>query len=303
MSRAVHFFEFGPPSVLKVVDVDEPHAGAGQVRVAVRNLGLNPVDSMVRGGHVQEFIPVRPPSGLGNEFAGVIDEVGAGVAGVSAGEEVFGAAPFRSLGDYVVTEPGQLAHKPAEMPFEVAAGIPVAGTTGYNSANSLGLGPGDTVLVSAAAGGVGGVAAQVARRSGATVIGTASENNHGYLRSLGVIPVSYGPGLAERVRAVAPSGITAALENHFSSEVIEAALELGVAPSRINTVVGNAAQYGIGAKGGSTDPETLAAVAALVAGGLVFPIEAVFDLDDVVAAYERLDTGHTRGKVILRVDS
>jgi enoyl reductase len=161
----------------------------------------------------------------------------------------------------------------------------------------------DRVLVSAAAGGVGGVAVQVARRSGATVIGPASENNHAYLRSLGVIPVSYGPGLAERVRALAPSGITAALENHFSGEVIEAALELGVAPSRINTVVGNAVQYGIGDKGRSTDPDALTAVAALIAGGLEFPIEAAFCLDDVVAACERLDSGHTRGKLILRVDS
>lgn len=176
---------------------------------------------------------------------------------------------------------------------------PSPGTTGYNSATSLGLGPGDTVLVSAAAGGVGGVAAQVARLSGAAVTGTASARNHDYLRSLGVLPVSYGPGLALRVRLVAPTGITAALENH-DVEAIEAALELGVAPVRINTVVGNAAQYGVGAKGGSTDPGTLAVVAALVADGLAFPIEAVFSLDDVVAAYERLDSGHVRGKIILR---
>jgi enoyl reductase len=113
MSRIVQFPEFGPASVLEIVDTAEPHAGDGQVRVAVRGLGLNPLDSRVRGGQVQQYIPVRPPSGLGNEFAGVVDEVGTGVSGFEAGDEVFGVAPFRSLAEYVVTEPGQLASKPA----------------------------------------------------------------------------------------------------------------------------------------------------------------------------------------------
>jgi NADPH:quinone reductase-like Zn-dependent oxidoreductase len=231
----------------------------------------------------------------------VVDEVGDGVGEWQVGDEVFGTAPFRALAEHLVVEPGALARKPAAASWEALASLGVAGTTGYNSLRSLDIGPGDTVLVSAAAGGVGGVASQLAKRAGATVIGTASEANHDYLRSLGIVPVAYGPGLAERVRAVAPDGVTAALENH-GSEAIEAALELGVAPARINTVVGNAAEYGIGSVGGSSDAETLSVLAGLVASGeLSIPIEGVFSLDDVTAAYERLDAGHLRGKVIVSV--
>ena len=301
MSRRVQFPQFGPASVLEIVDEPEPHASTGQVRVAVEALGLNPIDSKLRAGQVQEFIPVRPPAGLGNEFAGVVDEVGGDVTGLEIGAEVFGTVAFRALAEYLVVEPGALAAKPAGVSWEVASGLAVAGTTGYNSFRSLGIGPDDTVLVSAAAGGVGGVASQLARRAGATVIGTAGDRNHDYLRSLGIIPVTYGPGLVDRIRQVAPAGITAALENN-GSEAIEAALELGVDPSRINSVVGNAARYGVGGVGGSQDPETLEAVAQLVArGDLSLPIEAVFDFEDVVGAYERLDEGHHRGKIVLRV--
>jgi NADPH:quinone reductase-like Zn-dependent oxidoreductase len=301
MSRSAQFSQFGPPSVIEVIEVEEPHAQAGQVRVAVRRAGLNPVDSKLRAGELKEMIPIEPPSGLGNEFSGVVDEVGDGAGEWQVGDEVFGTAPFRSLADYVVVEPGALARRQAGASWDALASLGVAGTTGYNSFSSLGIGPGDVVLVSAAAGGVGGVASQLAKRAGATVIGTASEDNHDYLRSLGIVPVAYGPGLAERVREVAPDGVAAALENH-GSDAIEAALELGAAPSRINTVVGNAEQYGIGSVGGSSDSETLSVLGALVASGeLSIPIEGVFSLDYVVAAYERLDEGHLRGKVVVSV--
>jgi enoyl reductase len=301
MSRSVQFSQFGPPSVLEVIDVAEPQAPAGQVRVAVRRAGLNPVDWKLRAGYLQDFIPIQPPSGLGNEFAGVVDQVGAEVTAWEVGDEVLGTAPFRALAEHLVVEPSALVRKPAGVSWEASASLGVAGTTGYNSVNALEIGPSDTVLVSAAAGGVGSVAAQLAKRSGATVIGSASEANHEYLRSIGVIPVAYGPGLADRVREVAPDGVTAALENH-GSEVIEAALALGAAPSRINTIVGNAEQYGIGSAGGSSDQQTLNALAELVENGeLSIPVEGVFSLDDVVAAYERLEQGHLRGKVVVNV--
>jgi NADPH:quinone reductase-like Zn-dependent oxidoreductase len=224
------------------------------------------------------------------------------VAVKAAGLNVIGSAPFRSLSEHVVVDAGTPARKPSGLSWEVAAGIPVAGTTAYNSVNSLQLGPDDVVLVSAAAGGVGVFAAQLAKRTGATVIGTASEANHEYLKSLGVIPVSYGSGLVDRIRQVAPQGITAVLENH-GSEAIEAGLALGVPPTRINTVAGSAATYGIGGAGGTPeDPAIVGAVAALIdSGDVVVPIEGVYAIDDVVAAYERLDQGHLRGKVILRI--
>ena len=302
MTRAIQFAEFGPASVLQVVDQPEPHPDSGQVRVAVKAAGLNVIDSKLRDGGLQAYIPIQPPSGLGNDYAGVVDEVGKGVTSVAVGDEVIGSAPFRSLAEYVVVDASTPAPKPSGLSWEVAAGIPVAGTSAYNSVNTLGLGPDDVVLVSAAAGGVGVFAAQLAKRTGATVIGTASERNHEYLKSLGVIPVTYGPGLVDRIRLVSPQGITAVLEN-YGSEAIEAGLALGVAPTRINTIAGGAETYGVGGAGGTPeDPAIVGAVAALVDGGeVVVPIEGVYAIDDVVAAYVHFETRHLRGKVILRM--
>jgi NADPH:quinone reductase-like Zn-dependent oxidoreductase len=303
VSRSVRFEEFGPASVLKVVDVDEPHAGPGQVRVAVKAAALNSLDSKVRNGQVLEWIPITPPSTLGHEYAGVVDEVGDGVSGRKLGDQVFGSAPFVALAEYQVLDPATVAAKPENVSWAIAASIHVAGTTGYNSVRSLHLGADDTVLISAAAGGVGAIAVQLARMTGATVIGTASEANHEYLISLGAIPVSYGPGLAERVLRVAPAGITAALENN-GVEAIETAIQLGVPANMINSIVNTmtANEYGpaIGQVGGSADVPTLTAVAELIGSGqLTIPLEGVFPVEQIVAAFERLDAGHLRGKVVV----
>lgn len=284
-----------------IIDVDEPHAGQDQVRVAVRAAGLNAYDFKVRS--IAGYLPALTfPTGQGSEFAGVVDEVGPGVESINVGDEVLGWTSFAAQADYVVVKSTQVAQKPAGLDWATAGGIGAAGNAAERTVTALGAGPADTVLVSAAAGGVGLIAAQLLLRSGAAVIGTASLANHDFLRSLGVIPVAYGPGLVERARTAAPQGITAVLDN-AGEETVLAALELGVAPARINTIVWyeGAAKHGITTVGGGgKSAVALAALARLVAAGDIrVPIAATFPLAQVRPAYELLEGRHIPGKVVL----
>ncbi len=302
MSKAVSYSEYGGPEVLEVVDVPEPHAGEGEVRVAVRAAGLNPFDSKVRRGG---YIPTHTlPSLQGAEFAGVIDEIGSGVQGWAVGDEVLGWIGRGGQAEFVVVPEGRVAAKPAELDWAVAGGIGLVANTARRAVDSLELGPGDTVLVTAAAGGVGVVAVQFAKAAGATVVGTASEANHEFLKSLGVIPVAYGEGELERLRAAAPSGYTAALD-HVGGRAITTALELGIPAERINTIADNDPAENLGLSrvgGGKKTSEELAGFARQAAAGeLVFPIRSTYRLADVVAAFEDLETGHGLGKVVLLI--
>jgi enoyl reductase len=300
MSRAISYSSYGGPEVLSVIEVPEPHAGEGQVRVAVRAAGLNPFDAKVRRGG---YLPKHTlPSLQGSEFAGVVDEVGGGVTDWKVGDEVLGWIGRGAQAEYVVVPATSLATKPDGLDWATAGGIGLVGNTAKRATDSLALGPGDTVLVSGAAGGVGLVSAQLAKRTGATVVGTASDRNHDFLRSLGIIPVAYGPGMTDRLREVAPQGYTAVLDN-VGGETIEAALELGVAPSRINTIAdsGAATKHGLGSiGGGGKTPAELAELARLAADGeLVLPVRASYPASQVSAAYAELETGHGLGKVVL----
>ena len=300
MSRIVQFSSFGPPSVLEVVDIDPPAPGPGKVRVAMRAAGINPADYKVRRGLAMGSKPTALPGRLGREVAGVIESLGDGVTAFEVGDEVFGIVASVGLADLVVTNPANLARRPADLPWAVAGGLPLVGLTAWDSVASQHLTADDTVLVSAAAGGVGNVSAQLALRAGATVIGTASESNHEHLRALGVIPVSYGPGLADRVRAVAPRPVTVVLDHH-GAETIEAGLELGVEKARINTTAADPEVWGVQNVGrGPIAPATFDALAALVlSGDLEFPISATYPLADIVTAFERLEDGHVRGKLVI----
>lgn len=312
MSKAVSYSEYGGPEVLEIIDRPEPHAGEGEVRVAVRAAGLNPYDFKVRrtgfSGHVL-------PSLQGAEFAGVIDEVGDGVTGWAVGDEVLGWVGRGAQAEHVVVPQAHVASKPAGLDWAVAGGIGLVANTAKRSVDSLGLGPADTVLVTAAAGGVGVIAAQFAKATGATVVGTASESNHEFLRGLGVVPVSYGPGAdgtgeLERLRAAAVNvstgqgGYTAALDN-IGGEAIRTALALGIPPERINTIADHSAveEFGVqGVGGGKKTAEELAEFARQAAEGeLVVPIRSTYPLADVVAAFRDLETGHGLGKVVLLV--
>jgi NADPH:quinone reductase-like Zn-dependent oxidoreductase len=304
MSRAVRYERFGGPEVLNVDQVEPPHPSAGQVRVRTRAAGLNPVDYKIfHGGPAADAYGARVPSGVGNDFSGVIDEIGEGVSRWALGDEVFGGARHFAAADFVVVNAdGLLVRKPAGLSFEVAGALTIVGRTAWASVEAVRLTAADTVLVSAAAGGVGVLAAQLAHAKGATVLGTAREGNHAYLRSLGVIPLEYGHGLADRVRAAAPHGVTAVLDNH-GSDTVDLALALGVAGGRINTIAAHGYD-GVSTIGGaSATTDDLAGVAQLIADGeLELPIDSVYPLERAREAYERLEAGHARGKIVLVMD-
>lgn len=302
MSKAVSFENYGGPEVLDVIDVAEPHAGAGEVRVAVRAAGLNPFDFKSRS---RNYVPTHTlPSFQGAEFAGIIDEVGDGVTDWAVGAEVLGWIGRGAQAEFVVVQESQIAAKPDSLDWAVAGSIGLVANTAKRSVDSLELGKDDTVLVTGAAGGVGVITVQFAKATGATVVGTASESNHEFLRGLGVIPVAYGEGELDRLRAAAPNGYTAALDT-VGGEPIRTALSLGIAPERINTIADHAAidELGVqGVGGGKKTSAELAEFARQAADGeLVLPIRSTYHLQDVVSAYRDLETGHGLGKVVLLI--
>src|SRR5580692_162180 len=202
--KAVRFDEYGPVAVLDVRDVPIPEAGPGQVLIRVKAAGINPGEAKIRDGFLHEIWPATFPSGQGSDFAGVVERLGPGVTAVAERDEVIGWVDTRSSqAEYVVAEQENLAPRPSGLPWEVAGAIPVAGFTASAMVRAVDLKPGDTVAVAAAAGGVGSLAVQLAKRKGATVIGLAGPSNHDWLIRHGVIPVAYGDGVTDRIRAAA----------------------------------------------------------------------------------------------------
>jgi NADPH:quinone reductase-like Zn-dependent oxidoreductase len=300
--KAVRFAQYGDVDVLNVVEVPVPAPAAGQVLVQLKAAGINPGEAKIRQGLLHSRWPATFPSGEGSDLAGVISQVGGGV-GFAAGEEVIGYTDNRaSQAEYVLVEAGHLTSKPAGVPWEVAGSLYVAGCTAYAAVRAVSLAPGDTVVVAGAAGGVGSIAVQLARLAGAEVVGLASEIQHDWLRSKGVIPVTYGDGVADRIRAAAPQ--TDAFIDTVGSGYVPVAIGLGVSPDRIDTIADftATAQYGVKADGNAAgaSPAVLAELADLVAAGrLEVPIAATFPLDQVRDAYRLLEQGHTRGKIVL----
>jgi NADPH:quinone reductase-like Zn-dependent oxidoreductase len=306
MPRAVRYDQFGGIDVLRVDEVERPIPEAGQVLVRVKAAGINPSEAAIRTGAVSELFPSTFPSGQGSDLAGVIDEVGPGVGGFSPGDEVIGFTQQRaSHAELVLVEADDLTRKPEKVPWEVAGGLYVVGVTAWGAVHAVQPAEGETVVVSGAAGGVGSLAVQLARRTGATVIGLASEGNHEWLRSHGVIPVAYGDGVEGRIRAAAPGGADAFIDTHGGGYV-ELALALGVAADRIDTIADFAAagKYGVKTDGGTAAGPgalVLAELAGLIADGyLEVPIANVYPLAQVREAYTELERRHTRGKIVLR---
>ena len=307
--RAVRFDVYGGLDVLKVVDVPRPVPAAGEVLVQVRAAGINPGEAKIREGLLDSMWPATFPSGEGSDLAGVVAGTGPGVTGVAAGDEVIGFTHNRaSHAEYVLVGENDLTAKPAGMPWEQAGALFVAGATAYGVVHAVALSPGEVVAVSGAAGGVGSLAVQLARRTGAAVLGIASEANHDWLRSHGVIPVAYGDGLPGRLLAAAGtagSGKVDAFIDTFGADYVHVALrDLGIAPDRIDTVVYQAdtAELGVKTEGNMAGAraEVLAELAALIAAGeLELPVAATFPLSQVRDAYTLLAKGHTRGKIVL----
>jgi NADPH:quinone reductase-like Zn-dependent oxidoreductase len=301
--KAVRFDEYGGVDVLKVVDVPRPVPGAGQVLVQVKAAGINPGETKVRAGLYRERWPATFPSGQGSDLAGIVAETGRGVTAFSAGDEVIGWTDNRaSQAEYVVVEEQHLTARPAGVPWEVAGALFVAGATAYAAVRAVTLTEGDTIVVSGATGGVGSLAVQLARRAGATVIGLASEANHQWLAGHGVIPVAYGEGVADRIRQAA-SKVDAFIDT-FGADYVRLALELGVEPSRIDTINNfpAVAAYGVKAEGNAAGASAavLAELAGLIAAGeLEVPVAATFPLGQVQDAYRRLAQGHVLGKIVL----
>ena len=304
MSRAVRFDQYGGVDVLNVVEVQDPVPGPGQLVVRVKAVGINPGEAKIREGLLHDRWPATFPSGQGSDLAGVVEAVGDGVDSFQAGDEVIGFTDDRaSQAELVVIDAENATRRPAGVPWEVAGALFVVGATAYAAVRAVNLSDGDTIVVSGAAGGVGSLAVQLARRAGATVIGLASEHNHEWLRGHGVVPVTYGDGVADRVRAAAPDGVDAFIDT-VGGGYVELALELGVAPDRIDTIADfeAVAKYGVKAdgNGAGASAQTLAELATLIEeGALEVPIAATYPLDQVRDAYTELERNHTRGKIVL----
>ncbi|MFJ4597259.1 MULTISPECIES: NADP-dependent oxidoreductase [unclassified Kitasatospora] len=299
--KAVTVTRSGGPEVLRVTEVPDPEPGPGEVRVRVLAAGVQPVDLAIRESFRPPGAVVEPPFVLGNEFAGVVDRLGPDGSGRQVGDEVLGFRFLDSQAELVTVDASQLVAKPAGMPWEQAGSLSASGQTAHLALTLLAVGPGDTVLVHGASGGVGTVAVQLARAWGATVIGTASERNHDYLRDLGAIPVAYGEGLVERVRAVAPQGVDAAFDA-AGRGALAASVELVADRSRIGTVVDYPEAERLGVRG-LRGPRTAARLTELVrlweAGGLRLEIAEALPLERAAEAHRLVGAGHVRGKVVL----
>ncbi|MCX5343582.1 NADP-dependent oxidoreductase [Streptomyces atratus] len=303
--RAVQFTEYGGPEVLHVVDRKVPRPGPGEVLVEVRAAGVNPLDWQLRSGAVAAMMPVEFPAVPGGDVAGVVVDVGKAVTDFAVGDEVFGSIGFGSYAEFVLAPAAQLARRPGNVPWEIAAGLPVAVNTAYQALDDLGVKAGETLVVDGAAGGVGSVAVQIARHLGATVIGTASERNHAYLRSLGAEPVTYGEGLAERIRTIAPNGADAALDTAGKGS-LPALVDVTGGPERVVTIADHRAEeYGVRFvfAGADTIRERLEQAAALVANGeLTLSVARTYSLPQAADAHRESEGGHVRGKLIIVPD-
>jgi len=312
MARFVQYRQFGAPEVLEIVEGETPRAAAGEVVVEVKAVGVNPIDAKLRSG-ARASAPLDAPRGTGSDAAGVVLEVGDEVDGWHPGDEVIVTGAKGSYATHLVVSASGLTAKPGALSWAQAAGVGIPAATAYQALRSLGVENGTTLLLHAASGAVGQAALQFARELGATVVGTASEANHDRIRQLGGVPVTYGDGLVERVRAVVPDGVDAALDGAGTDEAIEASLELVADRSRIGTIVRGADAPGWGIRawsGGSavplTDQEKVwraegVRVAAELAAAGRFDVEIAraLPLADAAEAQRLVESGKLRGKIVL----
>jgi NADPH:quinone reductase-like Zn-dependent oxidoreductase len=302
--RAVQLDEYGGLDVLTVREVELKELGKEDVRVEVRAAGINPGEASIRKGLLKDRWPSTFPSGQGSDLAGVVKEIGIDVEGFAVGDEVLGWSWERSSqAEEVVVPADRLIRKPADLGWPEAGALYVVGVTAFAAVRAVDVGASDTVVVSAAAGGVGTIVVQLLKVKGANVIGLASADHHDWLREKGVTPVTYGEGVAERILEATPDGIDAFIDL-FGPEYIDLAVQLDVPPEKIETIISVARAQEVGAKTeGSSDastPEVLLEMAELVAAGKIeVPIAAEYPLDEVREAFEQLEDRHTLGKIVL----
>ncbi|MBE8517434.1 NADP-dependent oxidoreductase [Amycolatopsis sp. H6(2020)] len=299
--KAVRFTRYGGPEVLELVDVDTPHAQAGQIRIAVRAAGVNGLEWKIRQGLLQDVRPLRLPAGVGGDAAGIVDEVGDGVTDLQVGDAVFGSGQETYAEHAVLTS---WAPKPPEVSFEEAAGFATPFETALRVLDDAGVCGGHTVLVNGASGGVGSAAVQFAVDRGATVIGVAGPSNQDYLVSLGAVPTTYGPGLVDRVRALVPTGVDAAVDIAGSGVIAELAVLTGDPAQVVSIADFSAPAHGAQVSTGFGRDKTHAlreGARLAAAGRLILPVTQTFPLTRAGAAQAANATGHVRGRIIVTV--
>jgi NADPH:quinone reductase-like Zn-dependent oxidoreductase len=302
--RAVQFDRYGGEEVLEVREVPDPQPTPGQLVVRVKATSINPGEIAIREGALHQLWPATFPSGEGSDLSGTVSAVGDGVGAFAEGDAVLGYTHDRAAQAELVPVPvEQVVPKPGALSWAVAGSMFVAPAAGFACVATVKPQPGETVVVSSAAGGVGSTAVQLARRTGATVIGIASPANHGWLREHDIVPIAHGDGLKDRLLEAAPNGLDAMMDT-FGGGYVDLAIDLGVRPERINTIADREAAGRVGASmvGSSQiiNPDVLAELTQLAASGdLDIPIAATFPLDEVRPAYRLLAERHTRGKIVL----
>lgn len=302
MSRMVVYEQYGDPDVLKVVDVELPRPGPGQVRVRIKVAGLQPFDVKRRCGATAAWSPATFPQGVGSEFAGVVDQLGDGVTSVTVGDEVIGWPVGPAHAEYALAKENALVRKPTAMPWVEAGALSASGQTAHTALRALRVAAGETVLIHAAAGGVGTMAVQLARAWGAVVVGTAGQHHYDYLRELGATPVTYGDGLVERVRQVAPDGVDVALDAIGTEEALVTSAELVADHDRAGSLANPeiAERLGLRVLGTKRSADRLGELVQLYIEGLLrVHVSAAFSLEDAAAAHRKVEGGHVRGKVVL----
>ncbi len=303
--KAVRYDHFGSTDVYYIADVPMPSPASGQALVRVKAAGINPGETAIRIGTFEKQYPSTFPSGQGSDFAGIIEAVGDDVSQFAVGNEVIGFTNDRkSQAEYIAVDVSQLIHRPANVSWEQGGSLFVAGTTAYAGVAVLNLQPGELVVVSGAAGGVGSLAVQLAKNKGAEVIGLASPANHDWLRQKGVTPVAYGDNTGQVIRDAAQGRPIAAFFDTFGHGYVDLALELGIPKERINTIIdfAAAAKYGVNTAGNTegANADVMRELAGQInEGTLEFIVERAYPLTQVKAAYDELDNRHTHGKLVL----
>ena len=301
--RTVQYDSYGGIDVLEVAETPRPTPGHGEVLVEVLAAGINHIEAFVREGQYRDELPGAFPHGQGTDFAGLVTAIGDGVTSFARGAEVLGHTVMSSHADWVVVKQNHLVAKPPALSWEVAGSLFLAGLAADDAVRAVNVSDGDTVVISAAAGGVGSMEAHLSKLRGATVIGTCGERNFDYLRQIGVKPVVYGDGLVDRIRAVAPNGVTAYIDN-FGRDNPDVATELGVTANRFRSseqrrTIELAAMHPDDAQ--AIDyTRTLARLAGLAAERAVdVLISGFYPLERVREAFEDLEQRHARGKIVL----
>lgn len=305
VNHAVRYDHFGHADVLYIAELPIPKPDGGEVLVKMKTAGINPGEASIREGWLQQMFPSTFPSGQGTDFAGIVETVGSGVSKFKTGDEVIGFSNERSSqAEYIVIKEDQLVIRPANVSWEEAGGLFVAGTTAYGAVEAVALKDGDLVVVSAAAGGVGSLVVQLAKHKGATVLGFASESNHEWLKKHNIVPVDYNGNAKENLAAALNGRTVDAFIDTAGKVYVQMAIELGVPAGRIDTIIDfeAAGKYKVKTDGSSAagTAKVLGELAQMVSDGkLEITIANTYPLANVKEAFLELEKKHTRGKIIL----